>query len=336
MVTTINHPTRAIRDIARLVPEWNLLVVGDRKTPKDWKCEGVRYLSVDEQVELGFSLSHVAPYNHYVRKNIGYLFAIEKGANVVLETDDDNIPFDWYPGDIAEVLEARLVNKQGWENIYTHFSKSRIWPRGFPLELINESLRSPSALANREEHRCPIQQYLADENPDVDAVFRMTTEGDQYFQGEDVVIGRGTWCPFNSQNTLWMADAFPYLYLPCTATFRMTDIWRSFIAQVCVYAANGKIAFRKPSMFQKRNEHSLIRDFADEVSGYLNNAAIMAMLSDLDLSGTGGEANLHQCYRSMIDAGYLQPSEMNMLDCWLADLQKARQTKVRKFEAATP
>jgi hypothetical protein len=289
-------------------------VVGDRKTPKNWRLEGARFLSIEEQSELGFSLSHEAPFNHYARKNLGYLYAIEQGASLLLETDDDNLPYDWYPGDVSETVYGRLI------------TKSRIWPRGFPLEFINESLRQKSELGARTEHECAIQQFLANENPDVDAVFRLTNEGQEHFEGEDVVLGPGTWCPFNSQNTLWSPSAFPYLYLPFTASFRMTDIWRSFIAQKCVQARNGKVAFRGASMYQQRNEHSLIGDFADEVSGYLNNDSIMRMLDGLDLErGADPGEHLRQCYQAMITAGYLCPQEMKLVDGWLDDYRCARQ-----------
>lgn len=324
IVTTINPPTNGIHQLARLAPEWTLLVVGDRKTPKDWHCEGVRFLGVEEQSDLGFSLSSDAPFNHYARKNLGYLYAIEKGASLLLETDDDNLPYDWYPGDVSGTIRGRLIRKNGWENVYTHFTKSRIWPRGFPLERINESLRQKSELGEESEYECVIQQFLANENPDVDAVFRLTNEGVENFEGEDVVLGPGAWCPFNSQNTLWAPAAFPYLYLPFTASFRMTDIWRSFVAQTCVYAMNGHVAFRGASMYQQRNEHSLIRDFADEVSGYLNNDSIMATLSQLAFQqGASGGANLRRCYEAMVTAGHLRPGEMGLVDCWLDDYRRA-------------
>lgn len=324
VVTTINPPTETVRRLAGLCPEWQILVVGDRKTPHDWHYPGVRFLSVDEQQSLPFALSEHLPYNHYARKNLGYLYAIANGAEVLMETDDDNLPYDWYPGPVSLSVHARQVESPGWHNVYRHFSSARIWPRGFPLELVNESFRTDSQLSGPVAQDCAIQQFLADENPDVDAVYRLTAEGDIFFRGEDVVLGSGSWCPFNSQNTLWWPAAFTYLYLPCNATFRMTDIWRSFVAQVCLFASGGRMAFRGANMFQRRNDHSLIRDFADEVSGYLNNVAIMEKLSGLPLDGSDPAGQLHACYEAMTSAGYLRSSELQLASLWLADLQSAR------------
>lgn len=325
VVTTINPPTETVRRLVELCPQWQILVVGDRKTPKDWRYPGVRFLSIEEQGDLEFALARKSPFNHYVRKNLGYLLAIAQGAQAILETDDDNIPYDWYPGELQPVLRAAVAAAPGWHNVYRHFSTARIWPRGFPLEHVNASFRELPSLSPAVEARCAIQQFLADGNPDVDAVFRLTTEGAIHFKGEDIALGPGTWSPFNSQNTLWWSEAFPFLYLPCSATFRMTDIWRSFVAQICLHASGGHVAFRNASMFQERNDHSLIRDFADEVPGYLNNHAIVERLSQLPLSGTDATADLRACYADLTAAGYLKPEEQPLVDSWLEDLRLATQ-----------
>ncbi|MGJ5813200.1 STELLO glycosyltransferase family protein [Paludibaculum fermentans] len=332
VVTTINPPTETVRRLVDLCPEWQILVVGDRKTPPDWHYPGVRFLSVDEQKTLNFALAESSPYNHYARKNLGYLYAIAHGAEVLLETDDDNLPYDWYPGSVTPEVLARRVESTGWQNVYRHFSTARIWPRGFPLELVNESLRTDSSLSAPSAQNCAIQQFLADENPDVDAVYRLTAEGDIFFRGEDIALESGSWCPFNSQNTLWWPEAFTYLYLPCSATFRMTDIWRSFVAQVCLYASGGRLAFRGANMFQRRNDHSLIRDFADEVSGYLNNMAIMEKLSRLQLAGFDPAHQLYACYEEMTTAGYLRPEELQLARFWLDDLHSARNSALASRE----
>src|SRR5438270_335676 len=86
---------------------------------------------------------------------------------------------------------------------------------------------SPSTL-ERKEIYCPIQQGLADENPDVDAIYRLAFPLPLTFRTDRrIALGGSAWCPFNSQNTTWTREAFPLLYLPSYCSFRMTDIWRS-------------------------------------------------------------------------------------------------------------
>jgi hypothetical protein len=38
VVTTINYPTQAVKKLAS-IPGWQLIVVADKKTPKDWHLE---------------------------------------------------------------------------------------------------------------------------------------------------------------------------------------------------------------------------------------------------------------------------------------------------------
>jgi hypothetical protein len=48
--------------------------------------------SIKSQNKLDFKLAKFLPLNHYARKNLGYLIAIKSGAEIIIETDDDNIP----------------------------------------------------------------------------------------------------------------------------------------------------------------------------------------------------------------------------------------------------
>ena len=61
----------------------------------------------------------------------------------------------------------------------------------------------------------------------------------------------------------------------------MTDIWRSFVAQRIAWANNWSILFHEPTVWQERNDHSLMRDFKDEVPGYLHNRRIGEVLDRL-------------------------------------------------------
>ncbi len=323
IMTTINHPTEAVKKIAQFCTDWQFIVVADKKTPREWNWQGVEFLSVQDQLNFDSAFAKECPFNHYARKNIGYLKAIRNGAKIIAETDDDNIPYNWFLTSVDRYVEGYPVQKSGWENVYTHFTEARIWPRGFPLENINESLRNQTPLGEKSKFDCPIQQYLADGNPDVDAVYRLTTEAETKFNSNTVILSEGTFCPFNSQNTIWWPDVYSLLYLPSFVSFRMTDIWRSFIAQVCLYKLDKHIAFREASMFQVRNEHSLIRDFKDEVVGYLNNVKIMELLQSLSLSNQATDVNhnMRLCYETLVEANIIPNEELHLLDLWLKDIE---------------
>ena len=154
VITTINPPTEAIRKIAGTCADWTFLVVGDKKTPVDWQYPGVTYLSAAEQLAMG-TFAAECPFNHYARKNVGYLWAANRGAEMIAETDDDNIPYDTFLQSVSREVSGRPVRKSGWENVYTHFTEERIWPRGFPLEMITDSLANRSALGEPHNLRLP-------------------------------------------------------------------------------------------------------------------------------------------------------------------------------------
>jgi hypothetical protein len=82
---------------------------------------------------------------------------------------------------------------------------------------------------------------------------------------------RNSWCPFNSQSTWFFKKAFPLMYLPCSCKHsECTDIWRSFIGQRCLWEIGEGVTFHSPSeVYQDRNEHDLLKDFEDEIPGYL-------------------------------------------------------------------
>jgi hypothetical protein len=169
-----------------------------------------------------------------------------------------------------------------------------------------------------------IQQGLADENTDVDAVFRLTADLPILFDAAPSVrLAAGCWCPFNSQNTTFFPEAFPLLYLPSHCTFRMTDIWRSFVAQRCLWSMGSTLLFSKATVFQERNEHNLLRDFEDEIPGYLLNERIREVLSLVCLK-EGREVaivceNLRACYEALVRAEILPSAELGLVSEWIAD-----------------
>jgi hypothetical protein len=197
-----------------------------------------------------------------------------------------------------------------------------IWPRGFSLDQITKDVPE---LENNSEHNCPIQQGLADDNPDVDAIYRLILPLPIKFKDNtNVVLGKDTCCPFNSQNTTWFKEAFPLLYLPSFCSFRMTDIWRSFVAQRVAWSCNWGILFHSSTVRQERNDHRLMKDFEDEVVGYINNSLIVENLSKLKLKDGSDniEYNMKLCYNELVNMGLVEDKELSLLDDWFSDLEE--------------
>ncbi len=321
IITSISAPNEVMKSIAVDAIKNNVefIVIGDSKSPSDFFIEGCRFYSIDEQLSLPFTLVKLLPQKHYSRKNIGYL--LSKNQDVIIETDDDNFPRSEFWLTRKKEISASIVENNGWTNAYKYFSEDNIWPRGFPLELIlTENTKSS---LNTATIYCPIQQGLADENPDVDAVYRMNRKLPvSFLKKNPVALGINSWCPFNSQNTTWFKEAFPLLYLPSYCSFRMTDIWRSFIAQRIAWTCGWPVLFHNATVWQERNEHNLLKDFEEEIPGYLNNAKICEMLENLDLKS--GIENIHEnlfrCYIAMTEKNYIGKNEMPLVEGWIKDI----------------
>lgn len=327
VITTIFPPTPGARALSEGLTRANgtLWVMGDRPGPASYDLPGVRFYSLADQTKLPFALARELPEKHYTRKNLGYLLALQQGASALVETDDDNIPLaSFWPPRQAK-LAARRVATAGWVNAYRAFTKAKIWPRGLPLEHFQGS-GEPAASANLQAVDCLIQQALAHDNPDVDAVYRLTCELPVRFDSAPPIsLARGCWCPFNSQNTTFFPAAYPLLYLPSCCTFRMTDIWRSFVAQRCLWEMDSELAFTEATVCQERNEHNLLRDFEQEVPGYLNNHRIREALESLTLQpGRAKEVviqNQLRCYEKLVDIGVLPMKELSLLAAWNSDVR---------------
>ncbi|MGP8245397.1 MAG: STELLO glycosyltransferase family protein [Bryobacteraceae bacterium] len=326
VVTSISAPNGALAEIAARCKERHdaFWVVGDVSSPSSFQLDGCRFLSVQDQIETGFRSAALCPVRHYARKNIGYLAAVRAGARVLVETDDDNFPTAefWRPRRIA--WEAPVVADAGWVNVYRYFSRARIWPRGLPLDAVGEAV-PPFHSLRRAHCICPIQQGLADANPDVDAIYRMVLPLPvQFDRIGAMALSPGSWCPFNSQNTTWFSEAFPLLYLPAFCSFRMTDIWRSFVAQRIAWENGWRVLFHDATVQQQRNDHDLMRDFADEVPGYLHNRRIAEVLGRLALrrGRLAIPENLLRCYEALARMDLVRGQEIALVEAWNDDVRE--------------
>jgi len=329
VVTTISNPTKqliALRDKVEAA-NGSLFIIGDKKSPADFHLRGSSYFSLDDQLELGFSISELLPENHYARKNIGYLAAMKSGCKVIYETDDDNQPMEnWAYREVEQIQNFHIKpkNKSTWVNVYKFYSDENIWPRGMPLSEIHAE---PGwvKLNIEKMSKFTIQQGLADGSPDVDAVWRLVFDKSniEFKENQNISLGEGCFCPFNSQNTWWYEGAFVLMYLPSYCSFRMTDIWRSFIAQRCLWSVNQNVLFRGSDVYQDRNLHNLDRDFKDEIPGYIQNNEIVNILSNCKLSAKQEDMseNLLLCYEALIKNGILGKEEWKLLKYWVNDYQ---------------
>lgn len=324
VVTTIHPPSAAMRALADGAAKagWRFIVIGDESGPSHFDLPQTEFYDLASQRSFAFRLAERCPTRSYARKNLGYLLAVAGRAEVIVETDDDNEPLPVFWLKRCLLREGASVDGRGWINVYSYYSDRLIWPRGLPLDAVKKP-PPPLASSFKVTQPAPVQQALANGDPDVDAVFRLLFPSPTSFSNAGtILLLPGAWCPFNSQNTSWFRPCFPLLYLPSYCSFRLADIWRSLVALPIMWINGWCLSFDPPTVTQNRNAHDLMRDFELEVDGYLKNRQIADLLMALDLA-PGEEAladNMRRCYETLVRAGILPKAELALLQLWLADL----------------
>ena len=324
VITTINKPNKAIDSYLTLCKKNNIkyIIIGDKKSPNFKKK--YPFFNIKKQKKFNFKIYNYLPYNSYSRKNLGYLIAMKSNAKIIIETDDDNYPMNNFFKNLEIKKNLKVLSGPKWINILKIFIKKNkvIWPRGFPINLINNEEKIK---ITKKKIFSPIQQRMCDGNPDVDAIYRLTNKLKSHiFKNDNVALSNQSICPFNSQNTVWHEVAFPLMYLPSFCTMRSTDIWRSFIATRIIKNYNWNLTFLKSTVVQNRNVHDLMDDFMQEIPVYKNTITLCDVLEKLKLSKKYDDilVNIYKCYKELVDKKILDKKELPLLKKWLEDIQK--------------
>lgn len=319
VITTINAKTESIKSFENKFPDWQIILVGDRKSKEIEDSKMLKFLSVDDQLSLPFELVNKLPFNHYVRKNLGYLYALSNGADTIYDTDDDNAPYDFWSFPDFEQKNIRTIGGRKFINVYDSYTDSFVWPRGLPLDELQNV--TPIELSE-QKMTVGVWQGLADRDPDVDAIHRLLFNQEILFKkGEPLVLEPNSYCPFNSQNTLWEKEMIPYAYLPATVTFRFTDILRGYIAQRCLWEHGRVLGFTQATVYQERNVHDLMRDFESEIPCYLQTKKVVNIIDGLSLK-SDFNYNLITIYETLEKKGIVKSQELELVKLWLKDINK--------------
>ena len=354
VITTISQATELMQQLA-LLKDWCTVVVGDMRSPANFtlpKFEAkMVYLSPKDQQALPFRIVKHLPWNHFGRKNIGYLYAIQHGARVLWDTDDDNLlatgQLPWRaegeglvtgrgetPAMAASTtrnfnpyaLSAFGAQMEGCkQSPGGHCKLGEVpWPRGFPLDEIR---RSTSHTVPHNKIRAPaVLQSLANHEPDVDAIFRLTRSHLIHFDDAPhiVVLPAGLMAPWNAQATLFHADAFWGLLLPVTVHGRVSDIWRSFMTQRLMWNCGLSLGFATPVVRQVRNPHTYLGDFRAEQPLYERAGRVAEILLDYQPSSASFweslPAQMEDLTIELFERGVLGKQDVDVAQAWLKDL----------------
>ncbi len=308
-----------------------LSIIIDRKTPASASAAAAKARdqgfdvwcpTLDEQVEY---LKRVGapddwvPWNTDNRRNIGFLKAQERGADVLISIDDDNycLPDSDFVGchhvvgqTVGELSGTQWAGANPWYNIcdrLTTAQPQQIFARGFPYE----SRRQPTAAlaavpASAGQRIVAINAGLWTDDPDVDALTRLTLKPRvTSAQPAGVVMAPETWSPINTQNTALIGAAMPAYYyvrmgfpLQGLKIDRFGDILSGYFVQACAKHLGHVARIGDPVAEHRRSQHNLFKDLYFELAGVVLIEDLVPWLQQLKLSGS----SYTEAYSALADA----------------------------------
>ncbi len=269
VTTTINPPTKAIEAL-QAMKDWELVVVGDKKTPKDYRLDRGIYVPPEEQEKYDPALSDAIGWNCIQRRNFAFLWAKDMKADIVALVDDDNIP---YAGWGENLLVGKEVEVDYYETDLPAFdpigatNHRNLWHRGFPFQLV---VKRDYSKKTRKKVRVDIQADFWDGDPDIDAICRIEHAPECKFDSKYFPLASNKIGPFDSQNTFIRPEVLnDYFQFPFVG--RMDDIWPGYYVQ----ARGFKVVYNKASVYQDRNVQDLTVNMRNEYIGYENNLKLV-------------------------------------------------------------
>lgn len=341
VTTTINVP-RVLALYAKHGPDVRFFVVGDRKsddlaiTSFLLDIPNHSYYGIDTQHALGYECSRMIGENCIQRRNIATLEAVAWGADIVVSIDDDNIPLDKnYFFDLTNVCRGnyfagygggfespRYFNGLKATSFSCWFDVGRLLQpaaehRGFP-----HTKRAQHSFEPVTDVRIGVAAGICLGDPDIGAVERIangpTVHGVSELLRSGIVIDpRQTWTVFNSQNTAFIRDLAPAMFM-LPGVGRYDDIYASLIAQRIMSERDLHVHFGKPFVWQERNKHNLIDDLTMEIMGMRNIERVAEILEDLVLEDGPTVEQARACFLAL--APVLPEPTLEAAMAWCDDI----------------
>ena len=347
VLTTNKKPSNLIK---RLIYKssndtWKILIIEreENHINSDWEkfikktnTNNTIFLSLKDQENLGYQTTKYIPKNSYARKNIGYLYAIEHGAEEIFDTDDNM----YFKNNTSKFLKTNLTgyrlfyannNNSHMINPFLYFGRPDIWPRGFKYRDIDKNNTKDiyTILENRLLCKPLIFNGIMN-TPDLDTIYLITKEN-IYLKGKKINFHNsmplfyipGNYAPINSKNTLFLYDVFPSLALPVSVEEKVSDIWRGYLAQRYIWGYNGVAAFQNSETSYRRNYFDIEKEFVKERDLFFNLEKVLNCLeSDIDEKSIKYPGLLIiKLIEILVENNILDKGDLDMYKAFLNDLE---------------
>lgn len=316
-ITTINKPIvieSYIKNVKRFEHKnVQIIVVGDNKTPSGVReyCQNLtkKYGIIIQYFDINFQkdylkrfpeLDKYLPYDSFSRRNVGDLFSYENGFDLIVRVDDDNYPTDEDFISLHSTVGSnhfkKIINSSnGWYNVCEELIDADsipFYPRGYPY---SKRWSTGEISISTKKVKVVLNAGLWLGDPDVDAITRLSKpiNAIKYKRtyGDTFALDKGTWCPINTQNTVYTRDIIPASFVPPNVG-RYDDIWSGYFLRKITDHFDHYVTYGSPLLFQKRNVHNLWVDLENEINGNIYTDHLIDTMNSFQLS----ETSYTNCY----------------------------------------
>jgi len=318
VLTTINDPV-ILEDYTQNFERFGHLhsvkvfVIPDRKTPPSVfdRCAQLRQRglqvvcpTLEEQGSyLGKfdGLARLIPFNSDNRRNVGFLMALDSGAEFMMSIDDDNycLPDEDFLTAHSVVIggstnERVVHSSNGWFNICEMLTINpavHVYPRGYTYFARHKTAHISHSSQEGTVH---MNAGLWLGEPDLDAMtWLVAPVSASGMRGNSILLSNETWSPINTQNTAIHRDVIVSYYfvrmgypLGGMSIDRFGDIVSGYFSQACVRHLGKLIRVGSPVAQHRRNTHNYLRDATNELACILTLEDVTQWLSSFKLQGT--------------------------------------------------
>ena len=338
IVMSVYHsPDSKFIELLKNVISWKIVIIGNNPVNDiKWKQlenkNNLIYLSLKDQLNLGYEIIKYIDYNSNSRKNIGYLYAIQHGATEIYEIDEGIIISDlkYLDNGFKNTLISYFLNNQSkMVNPFDYFGEKYIWPRGFRIQDIAKNDNNKYFILNSSKLEIEplIFQGLINGIPDVDSIF-MQTRIDKInvininiSNNYPLLYLPGNYIPINSKNTKYLYNIFPYLLIPNSINERISDIFRGYIMQRCAWSQNGAVIYFSNSIYQYKLEYSNELNFIKDKQIFYNLDNLLNELNKkIKLEDNNPIEFFFQIIKNLVNQGFLKQNNLELYESFIKDL----------------
>ena len=361
----------AIQSHAKLGDDWCMVVVGGHKAIHDEAAPRHVFLDREQQREIAktipsFVSSLKLEMNHLARKNLGYVYAIANGAELIWDVDEANS----LVADEGDLRSPFHQNATGFLDVAGPSAKFRtcrtfnpymafdgglrkIWSRGLPIHEVkkNEECHEQSLPESLQFYRLRketigVFHSIAHTSPDTDLLWRTFKHGGESLNltnAPPVTPGRAKLAPFNAESTMFAPQAFWMLCLLPTrqATEQgESDILRAYIGQRLMQEIGLNTVFSPIPVVERKKDpqtqevgNDLISNMQNELARHQKYMELIDFLGEWKPKALAEKSPqmdfvgyIESLYIALYENNFMEEEDVTLVQEWLQFLVSANYT----------